>query len=84
MSLSELNRRALTPDVDTTPTTNKGYGLSYTSESKATPGNELARMSDLVDDNIENLRETARRRRQIAAGLKKALIERGIKTTKVN
>jgi nucleoporin NUP159 len=84
MSLSELNRRALTPDVDTTPTANKGYGLSYSSEINKTPGNELARMSDLVDDNIDALRETARRRKQVATGLKKALLERGIKVTKVN
>jgi nucleoporin NUP159 len=84
MSLSELNRRALTPDVDATPTASKGYGLTYTSEGGATPGNELARMSDMVDENIETLRATARRRKQVAAGLKRALIERGIKTTKVN
>jgi nucleoporin NUP159 len=84
MSLSELNRRALTPDVDTTPTANKGYGLNYSSALSTTPGHELSRMSDLVDDNIDTLRATARRRKQVAAGLKKALIERGIKTTKVN
>lgn len=84
MSLVELNRRALTPDVDSTPTANKGYGLSYTSDSPATPGHDLARMSDLVDENIDTLRATARRRTQVAAGLKKALLERGIKTTKVN
>jgi nucleoporin NUP159 len=84
MSLSELNRRALTPDVDTTPTANKGYGLNYSSALSTTPGHELSRMSDLIDDNIDTLRATARRRKQVAAGLKKALIERGIKTTKVN
>jgi nucleoporin NUP159 len=84
MSLSELNRRALTPDVDATPTAaSKGYGLSYTSEGGAS-GNELARMSDMVDENIETLRATARRRKQVAAGLKQALLDRGIKTTKVN
>jgi nucleoporin NUP159 len=85
MSLSELNRRALTPDVDITPTAKKGgYGLDYSTQLSTTPGNELARMSDLVDENIDTLRATARRRKQVAAGLKKALIERGVKTTVVN
>lgn len=84
VSLSELNRRVLTPDADATPTTSKGYGLFYTPEGSPTPGNQLARMSDLVDENIDSLRETARRRKQVAAGLKKALVERGVKTTVVN
>jgi nucleoporin NUP159 len=82
MSLSELNRRALTPDIDTTPTANKGYRFSY--ELSKTPGNELARMNDMVDDNIDALRQTAKRRREVAASLKKALLERGIKETKVH
>jgi nucleoporin NUP159 len=84
MSLSELNRRALTPDIDATPTGSKGYGLSYSSELSKTPGNDLARISDQVDDNIDALRQTARRRRDVAASLKKALLERGIKATQVN
>jgi nucleoporin NUP159 len=83
MSLSELNRRALTPEVDDTPTSSKGYGLTYAPGDGSTPGTELVRMSDLVDDNIDSLRETARRRKQVATGLKKALIARGIKTTKL-
>lgn len=83
MSLVELNRRALTPDVDATPTANKGYGLSYSSEANATSGYDLARMSDLVDENIDKLRATARRRTQVAEGLKKALLERGVRTTRV-
>jgi nucleoporin NUP159 len=84
MSLTELNRRALTPDVDATPTASKSYGFNYVSEASTTPGHELARMSDLVDENIDSLRALARQRKQVAAGLKKALIDRGIKTTKVN
>lgn len=84
MSLSELNRRALTPEADLTPTGSKGYGLYYTPEGSPTPGNELARLSDLVDENIDSLRETAKRRKQVAAGLKKALIDRGVKTTKTH
>ena len=79
MSLTELNRRALTPEVaDTTPS--KGYGLFYDAQESAA-GNELARLSDLVDDNIDELRQTARRRRTVANGLRKALLERGVKTT---
>lgn len=84
MSLRELNRRALTPDAEATPTPSKGYGLFYTPEGSPTSGKELARLSDAVDQNMGSLKETARRRKQVAAGLKKALVERGIKTTKVN
>ncbi|KAH4187707.1 hypothetical protein HBI25_098250 [Parastagonospora nodorum] len=85
MSLSELNRRALTPDVDITPTAKKGgYGLDYSTELSKTSGNELIRMGELVDENIDSLRATARRRTQVAAGLKKALLERGVKITQVN
>ncbi|KAL5113224.1 hypothetical protein ACEQ8H_008906 [Pleosporales sp. CAS-2024a] len=85
MSLSELNRCALGPDIDVTPTAKKGgYGLSYSTELSTTSGNELARMSDRVDEKIDALKATARRRRQVAAGVKKALIERGVKTTRLN
>jgi nucleoporin NUP159 len=81
LSLTELNRRALTPEVaDTTPS--KGYGLFYDAQENAS-GNELAKLSDMVDDNIDELRETARRRRAVANGLRKALLERGVKTTTV-
>lgn len=83
MSLSELNRRALTPDVDLTPTASKGYGLSYAPEDQPNAGTDLARMSDLVDANIDVLRETARRRKQVAVGLKKVLLERGVRETRV-
>ncbi|UPX19572.1 uncharacterized protein EKO05_0009831 [Ascochyta rabiei] len=83
LSLTDLNRRALTPEVDDA-TPNKGYGLFYTPQGSPAPGNELARLSDLVDDNMDSLRETARRRRTVASGLRKALLERGIKTTVVN
>lgn len=83
MSLRELNRRALTPDVESSPTPTKGYGLFFTPEGSPTSGNQLARLGDLVDENIDTLRATARRRKQVAAGLKKALVERGIKTTTV-
>jgi nucleoporin NUP159 len=84
MSLSELNRRALTPEVESSPTPTKGYGLFYTPEGSPTPGKEIARLSDLVDENMDSLRETARRRRVVAKGLKTALLDRGIKVTKAN
>lgn len=84
LSLRELNRRALTPEVEASPTPTKGYGLFYTPEgSPTTPGKELARMSELVDENIESLRVAARRRREVAKGLKRALGERGVKMTRV-
>jgi nucleoporin NUP159 len=84
MSLSELNRRALTPEVESSPTPTKGYGLFYTPEGSPTPGKEIARLSDLVDENMDSLRETARRRKAVAQGLKTALLDRGIKTMKVS
>ncbi|KAH6873174.1 hypothetical protein BKA58DRAFT_468824 [Alternaria rosae] len=84
MTLTELNRRALTPEVESPPTPSKGYGLFYTPEGSPTSGKEIARLSDLVDDNIDSLRQTARTRKQVAKGLKNALLDRGIKVTKVN
>ncbi|CAO2656058.1 Nn.00g048610.m01.CDS01 [Neocucurbitaria sp. VM-36] len=85
ITLAELNRRALTPDVDaaTTPTPSKGYGLYYTPQGSPTPNGELAKLGDLVDESIDRLRETARRRRGVAGGLKRALVERGVKITSV-
>ncbi|KAF1839747.1 hypothetical protein BDW02DRAFT_563796 [Decorospora gaudefroyi] len=84
MTLTELNRRALTPEVETTPTPTKGYGLFYTPEGSPTRGKEIARLSDLVDDNMDSLRETAKRRKQVAKNLRDALLDRGIKTTKID
>ncbi|KAI4930553.1 uncharacterized protein J4E92_004385 [Alternaria infectoria] len=84
MTLTDLSRRALTPEVESTPTPSKGYGLFYTPEGSPTSGKEIARLSDLVDDNIDSLRQTARTRKQVAKGLKNALLDRGIKVTKVN
>ncbi|KAJ5060531.1 hypothetical protein PSV09DRAFT_2380826 [Bipolaris maydis] len=85
LTLTELNRRALTPEVDNTPTPGKGYGLFYTPEgSPAAGGKDIARLSDLVDENMDTLRETARSRKQVAKNLKGVLLERGIKVTRVN
>ena len=85
LTLAELNRRAMTPDFENTPTPSKGYGLFYTPEgSPAADGNDIAHLSDLVDENIDTLRETARRRKQVAKGLKDVLLDRGVKVTKVN
>ncbi|KAI8939792.1 hypothetical protein NX059_003531 [Plenodomus lindquistii] len=84
LSLRELNRRALTPEVEASPTPTKGYGLFSTPKGEsATPGNELARLNEAVDENIDSLRAAARRRKQVALGLKKALAERGVKVTRV-
>lgn len=85
LTLTELNRRALTPEVDNTPTPGKGYGLFYTPEgSPAAGGKDIARLSDLVDENMDTLKETARSRKQVAKNLKGVLLERGIKFTRVN
>lgn len=78
MSLSELNRVAHTPEPDT-PSAKNGYGLYSTPA-----GNELPGIDELVEKNMDSLKETAKRRKQVAAGLKKALIQRGIKTTFVS
>lgn len=84
LSLSELNRRALTPEVDATSTSSRGYGLFYTPDGSPKAGKELSNMSDLVDRNLDSLREMTKRRRTVAAGLKNALIERGVKITTIN
>ncbi|RAR12158.1 hypothetical protein DDE83_004287 [Stemphylium lycopersici] len=83
LTLSELNRRALTPDVENTPTPSKGYGIFYTPEGSpsAEDANHLARLSDLVDEKIDTLRESSGRRKQVARGLRDVLIERGVKTS---
>jgi len=86
MTLSEINRRALTPDVEATPTPSKGYGLFYTPEGSPSSdkGMEIGRLSDLVDEHMDSLRDTARSRKQVANGLKAALLKRGVKVTKVH
>ncbi|CAE7210705.1 hypothetical protein PTT_10372 [Pyrenophora teres f. teres 0-1] len=86
MTLSEVNRRALTPDVEATPTPSKGYGLFYTPEGSPSSdkGMEVGRLSDLVDEHMDTLRDTAKSRKQVANGLKAALLKRGVKVTKVH
>jgi nucleoporin NUP159 len=79
----ELNRRALTPEADNTPSARNGYGLYYTPADAPNAGTDLARLSDLVEENIDDLRETAKRRKQVALSLKRVLGERGVKATKV-
>lgn len=85
LTLADLNRRALTPEVENTPTPSKGYGLFYTPEGSPTAGGkDIAHLSDLVDENMDTLRETARKRKQVAKDLRSVLLDRGIKATKVN
>lgn len=82
LSLKELNRRARTPEVEGSSSPSKGYGLNYDSspfDKGEGLSSELARMSDVVDENIEELKERQRRRRNVAAGLRKALVERGVR-----
>ncbi|KAL5431928.1 hypothetical protein PMIN07_008786 [Paraphaeosphaeria minitans] len=81
VSLRELNHVAMTPEQNQTPS--KGYGLFYTPQGSLSAEGDLAGLADRVDDNLERLRETARRRRSIAATLKAALADRGIKRTTV-
>lgn len=83
MSLSELSRKALTPEVEATPTRG-GYGFYYTPEGSPTSGRDLVKLGDMVEENLAGLRETARRRRKIAEALASALVERGVKQTRVN
>lgn len=83
MSLRELNRRALTPDVEASPTPTKGYGLYYIPEGSPSPKNQLAHIETVVNDQLDVLRATARRRKVVAGDLKKALIVRGVKTTRI-
>jgi nucleoporin NUP159 len=83
MSLSQLSRKVLTPEVEATPTKG-GYGFFYTPEGTPTSGRDLVKLGDVVEENLDGLRETSKRRRNIAKGLASALVERGVKQTRVN
>ncbi|KAF2707374.1 hypothetical protein K504DRAFT_504544 [Pleomassaria siparia CBS 279.74] len=83
MSLSELNRKAMTPEMDET-TPSRGYGLFYTPEGSPTPGDSLVRLANKMDDNaLVGLRETAARRKKLAQGLANAVLKRGVKVTRI-
>lgn len=81
ITLRELNQVAMTPEQTETP--NKGYGLFYTPPGSPSGGGNLSSLADMVDDDLDRLRETARRRRNIADTLKAALADRGVKRTTV-
>jgi nucleoporin NUP159 len=76
-SLRELNQVAMTPEQSETPS--KGYGLFYTPQGSLSGGRNLSSLADMVDDDLERLRETARRRKNIADRLKSVLADRGVK-----
>ncbi|KAF2794983.1 hypothetical protein K505DRAFT_360589 [Melanomma pulvis-pyrius CBS 109.77] len=83
MSLSELNRRAMTPEVEET-TPSRGYGLFYTPEGSPTPGDSLVRLANKMDDDtLVGLREMAERRKKLAQGLANAVLKRGVKVTSI-
>ncbi|KAL1602751.1 hypothetical protein SLS60_006172 [Paraconiothyrium brasiliense] len=81
MSLRQLNQVAMTPEQSETP--GKGYGLFYTPEGSPSGCRNLSSLADIVDDDLERLRQTAKRRRNIAASLATALKDRGAKKTVV-
>jgi nucleoporin NUP159 len=70
MSLSELNRRALTPDVESTP--NNGFGRYYTPEGTPSADKTLTKLGDLGDVDLARLRGKATRRRMIVGELEAA------------
>lgn len=82
MSLSELKRKAMTPEAQNTPT--NGYGFFYTPEGSPTPARTMERLGNMVNESLPALRETAKRRRDIAEKLATVLIERGVRTTKAS
>jgi nucleoporin NUP159 len=67
----------MTPEQSETPS--KGYGLFYTPQGSLSGGRNLSSLADMVDDDLERLRETARRRKNIADRLKSVLADRGVK-----
>ncbi|KAF1977169.1 hypothetical protein BU23DRAFT_527561 [Bimuria novae-zelandiae CBS 107.79] len=83
MSLSELNSVALTPEQHETPS--RGYGLFYTprGSTEEAAGSNMASLADVVDDDLERLRESAGKRRGMVRKLAGALAERGVKRTVV-
>ncbi|KAF2267617.1 hypothetical protein CC78DRAFT_614038 [Lojkania enalia] len=82
MSLSELSRRVQTPEPEDTPTT-RGYGLFYTTEGNMENSESGTNMYDLSESEVESLRVTARRRRDIAATLSGAVLKRGVNVINV-
>lgn len=83
MSLMELNRVALTPERSTESPSN-GYGLFYTPQGSPTSGpKNLSRIADMVDDDLDRLKEVAKRRKDVAGSLQVALANRGVKRTSV-
>ncbi|CAI6338837.1 unnamed protein product [Periconia digitata] len=81
VSLSKLNRTALTPEVDATPT--KGFGLFYTPEGSPSADRTLEQLGELDDGVLAELREKARRRRKAADDLEDMLVRKGVKQTRV-
>lgn len=89
MTLTQLNHVAMTPEQNDTPS--KGYGLFYTPEGSPSSsfaagklaGGDLSALADAVDDDIERLRASARRRRDVAGSLAGALQGRGVRRTVV-
>ena len=76
MSLQDLNRVALTPEQNNTPS--RGYGLFY-AKRDGDDGGDLGALADRVDDGLEGLRETAGRRRDMAGRLVGVLGGRGVR-----
>ncbi|KAF2444261.1 hypothetical protein P171DRAFT_521621 [Karstenula rhodostoma CBS 690.94] len=81
VTLRELNQVAMTPEQTEAPS--KGYGLFFTPPGSPSGGGNLASLADMVDDDLDRLRESARRRKNIADTLKAALADRGVKRTTV-
>ncbi|PVI06970.1 hypothetical protein DM02DRAFT_581602 [Periconia macrospinosa] len=81
VSLSKLNRTAMTPEVDETPT--KGFGLFYTPEGSPSADKTLAKLGEMDDKDLARLREKARRRRNAAESLEDVLVRKGVRQTRV-
>jgi nucleoporin NUP159 len=84
MSIADLNRSVRTPEPDD-DTPSKGFGLFYTPPGSPTRTSfNLKIADDMNDEDLEFLKETTKRRKQVAASLKSAVLKRGVKVTRMN
>ncbi|KAF2001003.1 hypothetical protein P154DRAFT_522002 [Amniculicola lignicola CBS 123094] len=82
MSISELNRRVQTPEVEN-GTPNTGIGYSTPLESP-TQENSLANLVDDLDgEQLDQVMETARKRRAVAKNLADTVLAKGVRVTRV-
>ncbi|KAF2201882.1 hypothetical protein GQ43DRAFT_393245 [Delitschia confertaspora ATCC 74209] len=85
MTLTDLARVAQTPEPEEEEDTpGKGFGLYYTPEGSPEGTSTKLKLADEIDEeDLQFLRETRRERKVVVRSLAKAVIERGVKVTRM-